>query len=208
MPSIILLDWESTLEELNETVDFIGRNKVYEIKYPLSLVNKLHILRGTAAAKRYDNLHPNREEPQILDDLSNLNEWIVKHTYQDIKIEDPYVAAFWKHLSKEVNRWYVISQEIIPQYLFYVRKNRKKDPGAIDFITRCRNWRNSLGYNLYGLMRYITDELLLLKEKDSLEFELGAKVSKFVADLEKESFPMRIEEELLSYKKEVDNYET
>lgn len=202
MPSIILIDWESTLEEVDETVDFIGRNKIYEIQYPLALINKMHILRGTAAARRYDKWHPNKGELHITSDLCNLNEWIVKYTYQDIKTEDIYVAAFWKYLSIESNRWYVISQEIIPQFLLSIRKSKRKDKKAVELIQSCGNWRNALGYHLFLLMRYLADGLLALKAKGSYDLEIGQDISEFVRKLEKENFPEGIEEELLLCKKE------
>lgn len=195
MPSMILLDWESTFAELVETVDFIERNKVYNINYPLSLVNKLHILRGTAAARRYEKLHPDFADIAITDQES-LKQWIIRHTYQDIRIEDIYVAAFWKYLSKTVNRWYIISQEIIPKLLLKVRNMDSIDPEGMEFISKCRIWRKKIGSNLMRLMRNLVNELTECQHQRIGHFDLETKVREWEIAWEKEIFGAALDEVL------------
>jgi radical SAM superfamily enzyme YgiQ (UPF0313 family) len=200
MPSMILLDWESTLEELVETVDFIERNKIYNIKYPLSLVNKIHILRGTAAARRYDKIHGLSDDFPITNEES-LRQWIIKHTYQDITIENIYVAAFWKYLSRVANKWYFISQGIIPQFLLSFRNIDSTDSDAMEFISKCRVWRKKLGFNLMRLMRSLINELVYLQSNNVVLFDLSEKVREWETAWEKEIFALGLDEELHNNKR-------
>lgn len=154
IPSMILLDWESSYEELIETVEFIERNKIYDIQYPLSLVNKLHILRGTSAAKRYDLINGTRKDFPVksLDDLRN---WVYHNMYYDVEIKDYRVKFFWDILLAVSNYWSYISEEVIPREMMIIRKNKHSGAPGHDFMRSARRWRNDLGVNLMKLMRSI-----------------------------------------------------
>ena len=195
VPSLILLDWESTVGEVAETVAFIERTGIHRCKYPLSLVNKLKVHRGTAAGRRYENTHALGPLPEPRGE-ANLRRWIAAFTYQDVPIENPYVAEFWRCLSAESNRWSVLSNELVPTLLLRLRRERRADRGL---VAACRRWRRALGPSLLGLMRLLIDEVRRRQEEGKNGGDLATLARGWVAAQESAIFPGGIEATLREY---------
>ena len=158
VPSMILLDWESTTDEVAETVAFIERTRIYACGQPLSLVNKLKVHCGTAAGRRYEKVHGAPPRPKITDDES-LRRWTEAVTYQYTPIDDPFVAAFWRALTQQSNRWSLLLDEIIPALYADMRRALARDERSdhLALLRRIRGFRQSLGGILVGLMRLLID---------------------------------------------------
>ena len=193
VPSLILLDWESSTAEVEETVRFIENTRIYNTTYPLSLVNQLKVHCGTSAGRRYENVHGVPSRPRIEDDAS-LVQWIDQVTYQSIPIDDPYVAAFWGALNGETNRWAFLSQQAVPQLFLAIRK--RQIPDRRDLRRACVRWRRDLGRALAGLMRLLIDRVIEHQRANRDPGDLTTLASRFVSDWERDLFPEGIEKAL------------
>jgi anaerobic magnesium-protoporphyrin IX monomethyl ester cyclase len=190
LPSMILLDWESSTQEVKESVDFIEKSKIYLCNYPLSLVNKLKVHCGTAAGRRYEKLHDIVTLPKINSE-DDLQRWIQILTYQDTPIENPYLAEFWRCLSNESNRWSILSYEVIPVVLLSMRGDEyRRNP---TFVTACRHWRRALGGMLLGLMRMLIDELISREKAGMMPGSLVQQSRRYVDACEASIFPEGID---------------
>jgi radical SAM superfamily enzyme YgiQ (UPF0313 family) len=197
-PSMILLDWESTTEEVAESVAFVESTRVYECNYPLWLVNKLKVHCGTAAGRRYEIVHGVADRPPIHDDAS-LKRWVQVLTYQDTPIENPYVAEFWRCLSLETNRWSVLSSEVVPRLLLDLRRSR--EPEHRKLFGACRLWRRTLGAMLAGLMRELIDEVRRREAAGQPPGDLREIANAYVAGREAAIFPEGMDVTLRRYAK-------
>ncbi|UIJ73279.1 B12-binding domain-containing radical SAM protein [Aurantimonas sp. HBX-1] len=160
MPSIILLDWESGLDEVADTVGFIERTQLWRSSQPLWLVNRLKVHCGTAAARRHDKVRGRPVLPPLdPTDAASRARWCAAATYQKTPIDNPHVAAFWSALNGEANRWSVLVDEILPPLLKSLRdRARQGDGAALDRIRRIAAYRRSIGGALAELMRRLVDE--------------------------------------------------
>lgn len=192
VPSMILIDWESTSEEVEESVAFIEKLRLYDCAYPLSLVNKLKVHCGTSAGKRYENVHGKPNLPEIDDDAS-LMQWIKMVSYQGTPIDDPYVEAFWRPLNRQTTRWSILSNELVPQLLLRARKNRNR--GALEFIRATSRWRNALGPMLGDLLRFLIDEVRAAEARgEPVPGDLDERAENLVLGKEREIFPEGLDE--------------
>ena len=159
MPSMILLDWESGTDEVEESVAFIERNRLHHLGQPLWLVNKLKVHCGTAAAQRYDNVHGRPVPPPLTGTDSSLRAWAASVTYQGLRIDDPHVAAFWSALNAEANRWSTLVDAVIPTLLRIVATERRRaEPEArLRLVRDIARIRRSIGDGVAGLMRVLID---------------------------------------------------
>ncbi len=192
MPSMILLDWESGLDEVEESIGFIERTRLWRSNQPLWLVNRLKVHCGTAAARRYDNVRGKPDLPPVdAGDADSLARWCAAATYQRTPIEDPHVAAFWSALNGEANRWSVLIDEVLPPLLKTLRET-SRDTGrgeALARIKRIATFRRSVGGALAGLMRRLVDAAREQKEAGHRAEPLDAVAQRFVAKFETELFP-------------------
>lgn len=159
MPSIILLDWESGLDEVADTVGFIERTQLWRSSQPLWLVNRLKIHCGTAAARRHDKVRGKPVLPRLDPmDAASRARWCAAATYQKTPIDNPHVATFWSALNGEANRWSVLVDEILPPLLKTLRDRARHDDGtALDRIRRIAAYRRGIGGALAQLMRCLVD---------------------------------------------------
>jgi radical SAM superfamily enzyme YgiQ (UPF0313 family) len=194
MPSIILLDWESDLAEVEETVAFIERNQLYRSTQPLWLVNRLKVHCGTSAARRYDNVH-GRPVPPAVSDEASIRRWCAVVTYQGIPIDDPRVAAFWSALNSAANRWSLLLDEVMPRFLKDLRREgRHRDKAEhIEFVRRFASFRRSIGGTLAELMRLLVDRAATLDDDSVGRPASWDLVADFVAARERRFFPDGVE---------------
>lgn len=159
MPSMILLDWESGTDEVEQSVAFIERNRLHQLGQPLWLVNKLKVHCGTAAAQRYDNVHGKPVPPRLTGSEANLRAWAHTTTYQGLRIDSPAVAAFWSALNAEANRWSYLVDEAIPAVLRSLTANRRgADPdGQLRLLRDIARFRRAIGDGVVQLMRMLID---------------------------------------------------
>jgi radical SAM superfamily enzyme YgiQ (UPF0313 family) len=190
VPSIILLDWESDVEEVEETVSFIEKMALYNCMFPLNLVNKLDVNCGTAASRCYEKKHGRPPSLPITDDIS-LRRWIVLNTYNDVSIDNPFVAEFWRVLNLETNRWFLLSNEVVPMLLLKIRRDKKTFDRNL--IAACRLWRRNLGNMLIGLMRVLIDEVQKQEAIYRYPKSLTELARNYVASREKVFFPEGID---------------
>jgi len=180
MPSLILLDWESDLTEIEETVGFIERNRLAGGAQPLWLVNKLKVHCGTAASRRYDKVHGRPPLPAVGNDDDGIRRWCAAATYQGIAIDNPYVASFWRALNGAANRWSVLLDEVLPPFLKHLRgAARHGDKAAqLDMVRRLALFRRAIGPALTELMRVLVDQANALerareRQPEQRDFALG-----------------------------------
>ncbi|MBV8751759.1 MAG: B12-binding domain-containing radical SAM protein [Hyphomicrobiales bacterium] len=197
MPSIILLDWESDLAEVEETIAFIERNQLYRSGQPLWLVNKLKVHCGTAASRRYDNVHGKPVLPAISDDVS-IRSWCAKATYQGIPIENAHVAAFWGALNGAANRWSVLLDEIVPRFLKAARQAARGADKVeqIELVRRIAMFRRSIGPWLVELMRLLIAEAMERERRCAPAGDWRDFAESFVAERERQFFAGGLAESL------------
>ncbi|HEX2018120.1 MAG TPA: radical SAM protein, partial [Aurantimonas sp.] len=191
MPSIILLDWESGLDEVAETVGFIERTQLWRSSQPLWLVNRLKVHCGTAAARRHDKVRGRSVLPPLdPGSAPSRARWCAAATYQKTPIENPHVAAFWSALNGEANRWSVLIDEVLPPLLKTLRDGaRRGDGAALDRIRRIAAYRRSIGGALAELMRRLVDEAVERERSGRAPGSLAASARCVVAAFEAEHFP-------------------
>ncbi|HEU02044.1 MAG TPA: radical SAM protein [Aurantimonas coralicida] len=196
MPSIILLDWESGLDEVEETIGFIERTRLWRSNQPLWLVNRLKVHCGTAAARRYDNVRGKPDLPPVdVGDADSLARWCAAATYQRTPIENPHVAAFWSALNGEANRWSVLIDEVLPPLLKTLRET-SRDAGrgeALARIKRIATFRRSVGGALAGLMRRLVNAAREQENAGHRPDGLDVVARRFVEGFEAELFPEGLE---------------
>lgn len=187
MPSMILLDWESGTDEVEESVAFIERNQLHRHGQPLWLVNKLKVHCGTAAAQRYDNVH-GRPVPPVLDGSdAALRAWAGSVTYQTVRIDDPHVAAFWSALNAEANRWSYLVDAAIPAVLRSVTAGRRPDDPErrLRLVRDIARIRRSIGIGVLELMRKLIDESRAREAAKRPPADLGGLARRHVAEWER-----------------------
>ncbi|MGP9811479.1 B12-binding domain-containing radical SAM protein [Rhodopseudomonas sp. NSM] len=188
MPSLILLDWESDLSEIAETVGFIERNQLWRSGQPLWLVNKLKVHCGTAAARRYDSVHGRPTLPAIGDSDADIHRWCETVTYQHVGIDDVYVAAFWRALNAAANRWSVLIDEVLPPFLKSLRSERRRGD-RIELVRRLAAFRRSIGASLAVLMRLLINRAVALQRARVPRPDLRAVALAFAEARERRFFP-------------------
>ncbi|MFN3656731.1 MAG: B12-binding domain-containing radical SAM protein [Pseudolabrys sp.] len=201
MPSVILLDWESTLAEVEETVAFIERSQLYRSGQPLWLVNKLKVHCGTAAARRYDNVH-GRPRPAAVDfaDDASIRRWCATVTYQGVAIDDPLVAAFWRALNGAANRWSLLLDEVVPQFLKTLRQDRHRSKAEhLALVQRLAAFRRGIGPLLAELMRLLIDRAVALEQQGGARAASWDFVDGFIAARERRFFPEGLEHALRAH---------
>ncbi|WP_102961365.1 B12-binding domain-containing radical SAM protein [Mangrovicella endophytica] len=197
MPSMILLDWESGLDEVADSVAFIERTALYRSGQPLWLVNKLKVHCGTAAARRYDNVHGRPSLPPLRDDETSLRRWCATVTYQVTPIENPHVAAFWSALNAEANRWSVLLDEAVPAILKALRADHRRDAAdTLALVSRLAAYRRSIGPALAGLMRLLVDAAAEAERRHRPPAGLDRLARHYAAEHELQHFPAGILETL------------
>ncbi|WP_052629015.1 B12-binding domain-containing radical SAM protein, partial [Rhodopseudomonas palustris] len=197
MPSIILLDWESELSEVEETVGFIERNRLYGGVQPLWLVNKLKVHCGTAAARRYDKVHGRPVLPAIGDE-AGIHRWCAAATYQGVAIDNPYVASFWRALNGAANRWSLLLDEVLPPFLKNVRAIARHSDKShhLDLVRQLALFRRAIGPSLAELMRLLIDQAMELERARAPRPEQRAAALDFVTACERRFFPDGLAEAL------------
>ncbi|MEH6720451.1 MAG: radical SAM protein [Aurantimonas endophytica] len=191
MPSIILLDWESGLDEVEDTIGFIERTQLWRSSQPLWLVNKLKVHCGTAAARRHDKVRGKPVLPHLDPaDAASRARWCAAATYQKTSIDNPHVAAFWSALNGEANRWSVLVDEILPPLLKTLRDRARHDDGtALDRIRRIAAYRRGIGGALAELMRCLVDAAAEREAYGRPPASLEACARRAVAAFEERHFP-------------------
>jgi radical SAM superfamily enzyme YgiQ (UPF0313 family) len=191
MPSLILLDWESELSEIEETIGFIERNALWRSGQPLWLVNKLKVHCGTAAARRYDRVHGRPVPPVIGDDDASIHRWCEIVTYQGVGIDDPYVASFWRALNVATNRWSVLIDEVLPPFLKSLRGEGRHGSRhqQLELVRRLAAFRRSIGEALVQLMRLLIDQAIALAQARARAPDQRAFALAFIEAQEQRLFP-------------------
>lgn len=157
-PSMILVDPLTTVHELRDTVEFIGKHRLYDTRQPLNLFNQLVVFPGTPmerhlAASGLVTVPDPWETPADAASDDVLLRRCRHIAHRGYTIRDPAVRTAWNALAAASHNLSTIDAEKIPILLASDRlslagleqstRNSQRDRYLV-LLKRVRSWRKGL----------------------------------------------------------------
>ena len=154
-PAYILIDPFTTLDELEQSYDFLFRNGLYLTDNPWYLFNQMIVYPGTELETLLINkgiIVPREVRPYTLHELQN--DGNIRHFCQDISVVEYEIVSseirfIWNSLRKAVDE-VVDDINIRMPVIFHSISNRET---VLEYLPNIRNWRKNIGRLLMNFLK-------------------------------------------------------